>query len=70
MTTTGYEISFEQAEDVKNLVGKTLNVKGNRKAIVSEWKGQNLVLAIDGKVAEYPAIVILDQIKKGFMAIA
>jgi hypothetical protein len=52
------------------LVGKTLNVKGNRKAIVSEWKGQNLVLAIDGKVAEYPAIVILDQIKKGFMAIA
>jgi hypothetical protein len=64
--TTGYEIPFEKAETVKNLVGKTLITPDGRNLNITRWEGQNLTITdpVTGKEGVYPAVVILDRINR------
>jgi arabinogalactan endo-1,4-beta-galactosidase len=62
-----YEIKFEQAESIKDLVGKTLVTKDGRELNIARWEGQNLIVSdpATGKEGAYPAVFILDQIARG-----
>jgi hypothetical protein len=62
---TGYEISFEQAESAKGLVGKTLCGNGNEIKVL-EWIGQNYKLQMpDGSIRETPVVWALTNIQQG-----
>jgi len=63
------EIKSESMESAKALVGKTLLVKGGRRALIKSWTGRDYQIEVDGKTASYPVMVILQQIQKGLMKI-
>jgi hypothetical protein len=66
MTTNNpYEISFEQAESIKDLVGKTLCGNGNEIKIL-EWAGQNYKLQMpNGDIKETPCVWVLQNVRLG-----
>jgi hypothetical protein len=71
MATDPYEIPFEKAESVKNLVGKTLVTTDGRNLNIIRWEGKNLIIAdpASGKEGAYPAMFILDRIDRNHFSV-
>lgn len=70
MTDTN-EISFENANSIKNLIGKTLITQDGRNLNITRWEGTNLMITdpATGKEGAYPAMVILDRITRGVFSV-
>ena len=63
--TTGYEISFDQAESAKTLIGKTLCGSGNEIKVL-EWVGQIYNCQMpDGSIKQTPVVNVLRAIRLG-----
>lgn len=71
MTRDPYEIPFERAESVKNLVGKTLVTNDERSLDIVRWEGRDLIISdpASGKEGAYPAMFILDRINRKVFAV-
>lgn len=69
--TDPYEIPFECAASIKNLVGKTLVTKDGRNLNINRWEGKNLIIAdpASGKEGSFPAMYILDRITRNFFSV-